>query len=87
VFVYDYNPVHHAWLLTGTIKSPLASGPNRTVNQGFGYRVDSSGAFLIASTSINNGTIHLSTDAYCTYSYTELTRVTCAPPQPTSSKK
>lgn len=55
VFVYEHNPLHNCWLLTATILSPLASGPNRTMSQGFGYRVDMSGNFLIASTSINNG--------------------------------
>jgi hypothetical protein len=55
VFVYERNLEHQCWLLTGTIKSPLAEGPNRTYAQGFGYRVDMSGDFLIASTSVNNG--------------------------------
>jgi len=54
VFVYERNLEHQCWLLTGTIKSPLA---NQTRSQGFGYRVDMSGNFLIASTSVNNAYI------------------------------
>lgn len=56
VFVYERNLEHQCWLLKETIYSPLASGPNRTISQGFGYRVGLSKNFLIASTSVNNGT-------------------------------
>ncbi len=43
--------------MTGTIKSPLGDN-NNTVYQGFGYRVDMSGDFLIVGTSVNNAYIY-----------------------------
>jgi len=60
VFVYKQNPIHQCWLLVATITSPLAikDTPERKVFQGFGYRVDISGQFLIVGTAINNAYIY-----------------------------
>ena len=60
VFVYKQNPIHQCWLLVATITSPLAikDTPERKVFQGFGYRVDISGHFLIVGTAINNAYIY-----------------------------
>lgn len=55
MFIYEHNLEHDCWLLRDTIYSPLASGPDRAISQGFGYRVDLSKDFFIASTSQNNG--------------------------------
>jgi hypothetical protein len=56
VFVYEQNSGGR-WERSATITSPFAQGGfmPRALSQGFGYRVDISNNYLIASTSVNNG--------------------------------